>query len=73
MVELAGYEGRFGLKCWPDAGRGAPSRDLCSDDVDVLRAEAARLIAAGAYGLIELAAWNFELNDWVRIETFGVG
>jgi len=24
----------------------------------------------GAYGHVELLAWNFELNDWVRMETF---
>jgi len=35
-----------------------------------LRARAERLIGQGAYGHIELLAWNFELNDWVRIETF---
>ena len=25
----------------------------------------------GRHGYVELAAWSFELNDWVRIEAFG--
>ena len=24
----------------------------------------------GRHGYVELAAWSFELNDWVRIEVF---
>ena len=70
MARLAGYEGKFGLKGWQDAGRGSSPHERCSDDIEALRAEAARLVEAGEYGVVELAAWNFELNDWVRLETF---
>ena len=27
-------------------------------------------MAEGGYGYVELAAWSFELNDWVRMEAF---
>jgi len=70
MVRLSGYDGRFGLRCWWGAGRDAPPQEVCSDDLETLRTEAARLVAAGAYRLVELSAWNFELNDWVRMEIF---
>jgi len=73
MVRLSGYDGRFGLKCWRDVGRDAPPRERWSDDLEALRAEAARLVGGGGYGLAELSAWNFELNDWVRMETFEAG
>jgi hypothetical protein len=68
MVTLGGYDGRFGLRCWPGAvGKGAPSV-VASDDLAALRAKAESLVGAGACGRVELLAWNFELNDWVRME-----
>lgn len=67
---LRGYDGRFGLKCWPGIGGDTPPHEAHSDDVTALRARAEALIAAGDYGYVELSAWNFELNDWVRMETF---
>ncbi len=70
MVTISGYDGRFGLKCWPRTGGDWRPYEVCSDDVAALRARAERLIAAGDCGYIELSAWNFELNDWVRMETF---
>ncbi len=27
----------------------------------------------GRHGYVELAAWSFELNDWIRMEAFSVG
>ncbi len=70
MVTISGYGGRFGLKGWPRAGGNVPPHEACSDDITALRARAEHLIAAGDFGYIELSAWNFELNDWVRMETF---
>jgi hypothetical protein len=70
MVMLNGYDGRFGLRWWSDADRGHPPYETCSDDLEVLRARAEALVAAGQYRRIELLAWSFELNDWVRLETF---
>ncbi len=29
-------------------------------------------MAAGGHSYVELAAWSFELNDWVRMEAFEV-
>ena len=72
-MRLDGYDGRFGLKCWRGPGRTGGPDILASDDEAALRAEAARRIASGEYALIEVAAWNFELNDWVRLEFVGDG
>ena len=30
-------------------------------------------MAEGGHGYVELAAWSFELNDWVRMEGFEAG
>lgn len=69
VTKLGGYDGRFGLKCRRGPGGDGPTHLECSDDVASLRARAERLITAGDYGCIELLSWNFELNDWVRLET----
>ena len=71
MTTLAGYDGRFGLRGWGAGQRAPPLLDVSGDDVRALRDRALRLIAVGEIGYAELASWNFELNDWVRIETFG--
>lgn len=72
-MTLEGYDGRFRLRCWPDAARNDPPYDVSSDDLAALRARAVSLVGEGAYSHIELSAWNFELNDWVRMERFGSG
>ncbi len=70
VTALKGYDGRFGLKCWPDATLTGAPHEVRSDDEAALRAQAATLVDAGRFGVVELVAWNFELNDWVRMETF---
>jgi|GEM_PF-3571673 len=71
MARLLGYGGRFGLRCWRDrCGAGPPHLEEASDDEAALREVAKRLLGAGAYHCIVLSAWNFELNDWIRLETF---
>ncbi len=70
MAALAGYDGQFGLKGWSEGSVGPPL-ELSSADLKALRARAERLIAEGAFGYVELSAWNFELNDWVRLESYG--
>ena len=70
MAALAGYDGQFGLKAWSASGAGQPL-ELSSGDLTALRSRAKRLIAEGAFGYVELSAWNFELNDWVRLERYG--
>jgi hypothetical protein len=70
MTPLSGYDGRFGLRCWRVAGRGEPTRQEASDDVEALRERAVQMVETGDYVQVELASWNFELNDWVRMESF---
>ena len=69
-VDLDGYDAPFRLKCWPLAV-GEASHDASGVDAAALRARAIDLVGAGACGRIELLGWNFELNDWVRMELFG--
>jgi hypothetical protein len=71
MVTLSGYDGRFGLRCWPGAGGGGDPIVVASDDLASLKAEAERLLGAAACERVEMLAWNFELNDWVRMEAIG--
>jgi hypothetical protein len=73
MSRLGGYDGRFALRCWPHATTGGPPIDELSDDPEVLRVRGRALAAERAFGRLELAWWNFELNDWVRMETFEPG
>jgi hypothetical protein len=57
------------MRCWPDATRGTAPYEASSEALPALRASAVSLVSGGAYGHIELAVWNVELNDWVRMET----
>ncbi len=65
----AGCEGQFRMRCWLDAGRQTAAHETSSAELPPLRAKALSFLRAGAYGHIELAVWNIELNDWVRMET----
>ena len=67
-----GYEGQFRMRCWPDAGREAAAHETSSAELPSLRAKALGLLRSGAYGHIELAVWNIELNDWIRMETLAI-
>jgi hypothetical protein len=73
MATLQGYDGRFGLKAWPDARRLGMAHEEVSDDSASLKARARALIDGGAYGCVALSAWSFELNDWIVMETLGPG
>jgi hypothetical protein len=42
---------------------------VSSDALPALRSRAVSLLSEGVFRHIELAAWNIELNDWVRMET----
>ena len=70
MTMLPGYDGRFGLRCWPDGYRSGPPKEVVSDDLGDLRARARDLISNGVCDVIDLSAWSFELNDWVALESF---
>jgi len=72
-MRLDGYDGRFGLRCWRGQDRSAVPEIVAADNEADLRAEADRRLAAGWPGRIELAVWNFELNDWVRTEVLNPG
>ena len=70
MERLDGYDGRFVLRCWPKApGADAPVDEI-GGDLDDLKARAAPRIASGAFSRVDLLAWNFELNDWVRVDAY---
>ena len=68
-MTLQGYNGRFGLRCWPADALGGRV-ETASDDGAGLRARAAELVRQGTFRRVELLAWNFELNDWIRMEAF---
>ena len=70
MGPLKGYDAAFALRCWRGTARVGAVEEFPSHDPTALWTQAEALIAEGAYGYIELAAWNFELNDWVRMEAF---
>jgi hypothetical protein len=70
MTGLPGYEGRFGVRWWREREL-PPAEEALSDDPAALGALAARRIAHDGFVYAELSVWNFELNDWVRLETFG--
>jgi hypothetical protein len=55
------------MRAWP--GRETAPVEVSSCDLATLRATAVKLLGEGACGRIDLAAWNIELNDWVRMET----
>ena len=55
------------MRAWPACDR-AP-HEASSGELATLRAMAVRLLGEGSYRRVELAAWNLELNDWVRMET----
>ena len=69
-MTITGDDGRFALRCWGDRRRAGPSHEVASDDEQALKTMAAHLVRTGAYGYVEFLAWNMELNDWVRIESF---
>ena len=70
MAPLPGYDGRFALRCWPDARRTGQPEEIVSDDLDGLKSQATALLNDSAFRLIDLAVWNFELNDWLVLESF---
>ncbi len=70
MATIKGYDGRFGLRCWRDTRRTDFSHEVASHDDEALRTMAATLVRTGACRHVEFLAWSFELNDWVRLESF---
>lgn len=70
MEPLKGYDAPFALRCWRGAGADGAAEEIAGHDARALTARAEALVADGAYGYVELAAWNFELNDWVRMAAF---
>lgn len=64
-------DGRFGLDCWenPDSDAEA-DQVLFSDDEAELRAEAAKLLAAGRFKYLLLTRWDEAADDWVDVDEF---
>ena len=73
MEPLKGYDAAFALRGWRDAGKPEAALEITGHDPMALRARADAFMAEGGHGYVELAAWSFELNDWVRMEAFEVG
>lgn len=73
MKPLKGYDAAFALRGWRDASKPAAPHEIAGHDLEVLRARVDAFMAQGSHGYVELAAWSFELNDWVRMEAYGVG
>jgi hypothetical protein len=71
MVFLDGYDGRYALRCWPGGEGMGPKIEAATDDLAQLAPSALAIARDGRYARIEPVAWSFELNDWVRLETFG--
>lgn len=70
MEPLKGYDAAFALRGWRNAGKPAAPEEIAGHDPATLRAQAETFMADGGHGYVELAAWSFELNDWVRMEAF---
>ena len=70
MEPLKGYDAAFALRCWRGTTPAGEAVEIAGSDPAALRAQAEALMADRAWGYVELAAWNFELNDWVRMEAF---
>ena len=70
MEPLKGYDAAFALRGWPDATKAGAPDERAGHDPAALRAQAWLFMCKGRYRYVELAAWSFELNDWVRMEVF---
>ena len=73
MEPLKGYDAAFALRGWRDASKPAAPEEITGHDPAVLRARVDAFMAEGSHGYVELAAWSFELNDWVRMEALEAG
>lgn len=67
---LKGYDAAFALRGWRDATKAGAPDELAGHDPATLRAQIPTFMTEGRIGYVELAAWNFELNDWVRLDAF---
>jgi hypothetical protein len=67
---LKGYDAAFALRGWRDATKAGAPDELAGHDLAMLRTQIPTFMTAGRVGYVELAAWNFELNDWVRLDAF---
>ena len=73
MEPLKGYDAAYALRGWRDAAKPSAPQEITAHDPVQLRARLDAFIAEGGHGYVELAAWSFELNDWVRMEAFETG
>ena len=69
---LKGYDAAFALRGWRDASKPAPAQEIAGHDPAALRTQVDGFMRQGRHGYVELAAWSFELNGWVRMEAFGI-
>ena len=69
---LKGYDAAFALRGWRDPTKAGAPMELAGHDPAELRAQARLFMSKGRYQYAELAAWSFELNDWIRMEAFAL-
>lgn len=70
MPALKGYDAAYALRGWRDATKPTAPEEFAAHGPEELRARLGAFMTEGGHGYVELAAWSFELNDWVRLEAF---
>jgi hypothetical protein len=70
MEPLKGYDAAYALRGWRDGGKPDAPREVTAHNPETLRTQVEAFMTEGGHGYVELAAWSFELNDWVRMEAF---
>ena len=67
---LKGYDAAHALRGWPDAAKAGAPEELAGSDSVALRAQVWLFMSKGRHRYVELSAWSFELNGWIRMEAF---
>lgn len=69
-MAINGVDGRYGLDCWETKGSDAVGAPEYSDDINELRERARALIRKGHFRYIELSEYNYQTDDWDKLEEF---
>jgi hypothetical protein len=63
-------EAACALRGWPDATKAGAPVELVGHDPAALGGQVWLFMSRCQHRYAELAAWSFELNDWIRMEAF---
>lgn len=69
-MSVSAWDGRFALECWEANSEDDEGHCEYGDDIEVLRARAEKLIAAGRYVYIELTAYDAATGEWGEPEVY---